>query len=504
MFKHRSLPVARLILLITLGLSALLLLPGQIAAQTVSAEPTQITVAGTRGDQMDRTLLLSVTSPITGVQVLILDMPRTDDAAALPTGAIVIGEITSTLAAGEFVVVPLRFDLRDGKSGEYNGSLRITYFADSFPGAVTVPLKVSIKDQPWGPFLTLLFGVAAATIISLYRARYQPVDEARVRVGKLRTRLNAEQEQMNGAFVRAITDQLQRAEYLLQSQKLDEGRPAVETAEQLMDRWFSNRSQWADLLAFEQRITARLDELNASPDFRRAMEKRIKEIDEQVLTMAPIDLQQQLETVANEIDTYLDLKTDCDNLVALQHAKAALIDDPTKQRIAAIQKRLANLSSAQSDPALVQDTQALISEVQSLQAPRSATLRDSTTAPVAPEVALKQADKIGKSPVLVLPTMSPTTRAQWEKLTAQLDRFFPAWRLASFQFASYAIAIIFLAGTGFNELYLNKATFGAQPWSDYLALLVWGFGSETSRASITGLARNLGVQTPDQQQGQNL
>jgi hypothetical protein len=39
-------------------------------------------------------------------------------------------------------------------------------------------------------------------------------------------------------------------------------------------------------------------------------------------------------------------------------------------------------------------------------------------------------------------------------------------------------------GSGFNQLYVENPTFGANPWKDYFALLAWGFGAEASRESI--------------------
>ena len=54
-------------------------------------------------------------------------------------------------------------------------------------------------------------------------------------------------------------------------------------------------------------------------------------------------------------------------------------------------------------------------------------------------------------------------------------------------------ALILLGGTGFNEVYLKKLTFGAELWSDYFALLVWGFGAEATRDSVTSTLRGWGT-----------
>ena len=64
-------------------------------------------------------------------------------------------------------------------------------------------------------------------------------------------------------------------------------------------------------------------------------------------------------------------------------------------------------------------------------------------------------------------------------------------RLAWFTWGGYLIAIILLVGTGFNQLYLAQAAFGANPWGDYFALFLWGFAAEASRAALTDVLRNL-------------
>jgi hypothetical protein len=58
-------------------------------------------------------------------------------------------------------------------------------------------------------------------------------------------------------------------------------------------------------------------------------------------------------------------------------------------------------------------------------------------------------------------------------------------RLKVFTVTSYIIAIVFLAGAGFSQLYVDKPTFGDNPWKDYFALMAWGFGAEATRDAVT-------------------
>ncbi len=63
-------------------------------------------------------------------------------------------------------------------------------------------------------------------------------------------------------------------------------------------------------------------------------------------------------------------------------------------------------------------------------------------------------------------------------------------RLRYFQWAGYAVALILLGLAGYNELYVTKATFGANPWADYATLFAWGFGAEATRAAVTDVVRS--------------
>jgi hypothetical protein len=85
-------------------------------------------------------------------------------------------------------------------------------------------------------------------------------------------------------------------------------------------------------------------------------------------------------------------------------------------------------------------------------------------------------------PFMIAPTVRPLSlEQQIEKASRQLRGFL--W-------ASYAIAITFLAGAGFNQLYADQPTFGAVPWRDYFSLLAWGFGAEATREAVTSSIRN--------------
>jgi hypothetical protein len=78
--------------------------------------------------------------------------------------------------------------------------------------------------------------------------------------------------------------------------------------------------------------------------------------------------------------------------------------------------------------------------------------------------------------------------------SAELGRSpWPRLRLWLFVIVSFLVGWLLLAGAGFNELYVQKATFGANMFGDYLVLFAWGFGAEASRDAVTALVRGWGL-----------
>ncbi len=74
-------------------------------------------------------------------------------------------------------------------------------------------------------------------------------------------------------------------------------------------------------------------------------------------------------------------------------------------------------------------------------------------------------------------------------------------RLRTFGIVAYVVAVVLLGLAGFIELYVDKATFGANAWSDYTALFAWGFGAEATRSAVTDLVRGWDVPFGGQQEG---
>ena len=113
-----------------------------VSAQTsVTATPSQLTIAGTRGETETRTLLLRATDPITGLHVIPLDLSRADGNAVLPADAIRVTLPTDEIAADTPLTFPVQVDLHGAPSGKFSGELLIDYHG----GSLTVPMTVTVK-----------------------------------------------------------------------------------------------------------------------------------------------------------------------------------------------------------------------------------------------------------------------------------------------------------------------------------------------------------------------
>ena len=99
---------------------------------------------------------------------------------------------------------------------------------------------------------------------------------------------------------------------------------------------------------------------------------------------------------------------------------------------------------------------------------------------------------------LPLPLKSPLSQPTKIRFSKVLHSSFLTLTsgLQLFSFAGYLTTIAFLAGTGFNQLYLQRSTFGADGLRDYFALLAWGFGAEATRSAVTNALRRTDESKP--------
>ncbi len=513
MLLGRALGARALLLCASVALCALL--PVLVGAQAVvGTNPLSVTVAATRGDVQERTILLDTSAPVTGLTVLISDLPRADNRAALPRSAVQVLSSTATITPGEHLSLPLRFDLAGAESGDYAGSLLVSYTSAGAPSTLTIPLRITVKDAPYVPLLLLIAGVVLASAISYYRSSVQPRDQAFIRSDGLRNQFGGLSGTAEaGSFVRAANLRLAQADRAIRNGKLEEAAPLLDDADNLLKKWLDNADDWTALVGRTTQIESGLAAQGVDDGlaFAPAFKKRLADLR---VSAASYDSPASYESAINDgaiapLNAFVAQRAKVAPLATLveqAQTKLKLLSAPGDlslnvqdyaAKVAAVQARLAKVTPDQPDAAIGDDADALFAAGQTLlpqiDPPRSANLNDLALDPdAARRAAMEKVQKI--SPTLYdMLSGAPAAAARTTDLRSEGGR--AERRQLAYNIARVGIAILFLAGAGFNELYVKNAFFGADRFADYLALLIWGFSAETSRAAITDLANRLGVST---------
>ena len=468
-------PAIRVLLTLVILTLGLLLAATADAQGGITITPSQLTVAGTRGAVETRTLLLRATDPITGLQILPLDLVRADGNAVLPASAVQAAPASDEIAAGGLLTVPVTFDLHGAPSGKFSGELLVSYHG----GVLTVPVTVTIRD-PWLlPLVVLVMGVGLGAGVSTYRGRGRPRDEVLVRVGQLRAQMRGDAD-LAEPFLARTEAHLVDVEAALQAEKWQDAQQAVEQAETAWVRWRKGRADWLAQLAYHVELAQRLEDLNPDAPYvqavRRGLEDTLRDVPD---LEGPDKLRERLDGLAQQINGYVRTRARLDELNALRNRLPADQAEQWQLKAQELQRRLDDLEpdDGTAHQTLQGEVEAAVIELDQLVAQCGE-----------PEVAVKGVRDLGATVLhLLAPAPSARPLAVEEQTTGARAR------LRLFTWASYGIAVALLAGAGFGELYVANATFGANAWGDYFALLAWGFGAEAARASIVEMVRGWGL-----------
>ncbi len=466
----------QLLLATVLTLSFGLFMVAAAGAQAgVTATPTQLTVAEMRGTTATRLLVLRATDLITDVQVIPLDLVRTDNAAVLPASTIQAVLPSNQIAAGGLLTVPVTLDLRSIPSGQFSGDLLINYSG----GSLTVPMTVTVKDKWPLPLIVLIVGVGLGIGVSVYRSQGRPRDAALVRVGQLRAQLQADAD-MGEPFRSRIEAGLVDVAAALQAENWETAQQALTQAETLLTKWQKGRTDWIAQLSHHAKLVKRLEILNKESAYlqtvRRALEDMARDAPE---LGAPDQLQKQLDDLTQEINNYLQLRTSLQQLDVLRNRLPPTQAAPWQRKVASLQRRLEELSP--SDATAYANLQSEMDQALAELAQLAEQAQTDETA--------KGLVSFGEPAQAELVDLPPTARPLNLEKSADAART----RLRWFTWISYLIAVLLLAGAGFGELYVARPTFGANVWGDYFALLAWGFGAEATRAAVTEMVRGWGL-----------
>lgn len=448
-----------------------------LSAQTdVNVEPTQLTVAGSRGEVKTRNLFLRTTAPIKNFQLIPMDLNRADGNSVFPAQAIIPQKNPVELSKPNELTFLVQFDLHKvPSSGEFSGKLRLSYQ----DGEQSVPVTVRVKDHWLLPLAVLLVGTGLGVGVSLYRTQGKPRDQIWMRVGQLRAQMQDDPDLIKAEpFQSRVEAQLVEVKMALQGERWAESQKALEQAELFWSKWNKGRSDWSIQLAYCHQLQQRLQDLNPNLPYiqtlRRSLENTVGDVPE---LDSPDQLRQRLEEIAQQLNRFLQLQTKIQQLQSLCSQLSTELAQPWLSQKEEFEQRLNNLLPSE----LTEDTDFEDKLEEAIAAMSKLVAKNSVVSKGLPKLTVTP-------PSSIVAPAPPVHALKWEKQMTNAGL-----RLRVFSIASYCVAVFFLAGAGFSELYVDKTTFGANPWKDYFALLAWGFGAEASREAIAKAVQNRGL-----------
>lgn len=419
-----------------------------------------------------RTLLIQATQTFTRVKFIPLDLARADGVEIIPASQVSTQWLTDTITANQPVTVPVTVDFRNASSGQFAGNLLLSHYN----GSQFIPLNVSVKD-PWlAPFAVLLLGVLLGVGVGAYRARGKPRDELRVRASQIRAALQAD-AQLAPGFAQALNGALALIDIGLQSDNVSEAQVALTRAGAIWKKWTAARANWLAQLAYQKEIAKRFEiggEFANPKGYTLALQRAVQDVADNAPDFEnPGKMRERLDALIAQLNKYLELQSVLDYMRNVCNKLGdAQIRQQWEAKLEQWQTRLEEQTLDQPNLGLEAEIKQERSALDKLYADQQKATGAKAAAAPEPQVVF-----VPSVPMLMRETETDAAKDA-------------AWRLQFFTIAGYAIAVALLAGIGFNELYITKATFGAQPWTDYFSLLVWGFGAEATRQSLTSLLQN--------------
>ena len=495
---------------LSLAFSLLGCLPAQpiLAQTTVIVTPEALTATGTRGETEPaiRTLAIRATEPVADLQIHALDLYSRDRDRVFPQSLITASTAIGSVEVGTMTTLPVTFNLQAAPSGEFQGSLLLSYSDNQ----VTVPITVRVKDAWYLPLALLILGVILGTTVSSYSRWGKTTDELTVGIETLRTQTQNDSE-IPPSFASGIAVHLSDAQLARDAKQMENARQSLNAAGGMWGKWFRERPEWLSTLQVGKELQSKLAEQLTTVSYAPCLQTIHSNLQTILDNVANLDnaaalgqdinrfsqqstqylrvlqqyrqFQQTLEELnpnaltPSDQETLQDMNSRADtwkeSLIALQPSDSG--DDPQLQTIGlaiAEANRVLNTLKQKAEDSV---------PVDGLREFKAGKGKATTETSPPSEVAMPQA-AVTETPVAAF-----DDTFVFNGISALIKN--PKQRLQLFAIAGYLTTIGFLAGTGFNQLYLENPTFGSSGLRDYFALLAWGFGAEATRSAITNALR---------------
>jgi len=443
-------------------------------------DPTQITMKATQGTNVVRRVVLHEAtngSPLTKVQSLAQDLVAIDGAGVLAASQINVSLPSQQIAGGGFLTATVNINLQGAPAGTYTGNL--LFFAEH--GApLALPMTVNVRHGWFWPFIVMLLGVGLGVILTGYQTRGKVRDQSIIRLAALRQAIQ-DDAQLKDFFGSRLMPTLEDAEATLRRENWDAATASLDQAELYVRRWRANRAAWLDQFQYlREKLMPRI-EGNAIV-LRKLQQQAATILAEAADYAAPLELRAKLfdiETVLVEFET---VKRRIETVGELR--KNSPVDAASKETW-----RLSEVAFTELLESTLTDSpewQQLKTEIETLRQTiitesRSATPSGAAAMPRGMVETIKEALLPAG---LLLPDVQAISYTSGEEARRRLQNF--GW-------ITYALGGLLLAGAGYSTLYIGNPIFGASAIADYLSLLAWGLGAQTTFASVADLLIKWGI-----------
>ncbi|WP_157871779.1 hypothetical protein [Gloeothece verrucosa] len=451
------------------------------AQAEIVVSPKTVTINGTRGETITRTIAVRTSEEINDVKAIALDAFSADNSVVLPSAAIEITTPPTQISVNELTSFPLRLNLQSAPSGEFTGEILLTYTG----GEKSIPLIVRVKD-PWLlPLMTLLVGIAISMAVSAYSSEGKLSDEVTLSLKNISTQIDSDKAEARSFWSRA-------AMYLTIAKQAQDGKQFVlaqtelDKAKAVWNKWLEQRPNWLIQFRYYDSLRQRLEQ----NDLKNSSALYVQEINrdlEQTLQNSPDlstpdKLKQRFDELSKQLNRYIRLKLQLEKLKGLIAVLEGEQRYEWEDKADDLTQRSQILLPSQDDEAqkLEDEINTSIEKVRELGANAAETFK-SVDGNIELGLVLQPPSVKGAKPqeVFGIFPIWQAVASLWQTANGRLRLFY---------LSSYLISFIVLAGGGFNQLYWTKSTFGANGWGDYFALLAWGFGAEATRKVVTQVA----------------
>jgi hypothetical protein len=479
------------------------------AQAKVLVTPEAVIVNGVRGNKAPETRTLSVraTAPISNLRVNAFDLYNAERDRVFPKGLITVPNRIPPIAVDQPQDLPVTFSWQEAPSGEFLGNLVITQQGTE----LLVPITVRVKDGWLWPLVLLVGGVILGTTVSSYSRWGRGTDEVTANLERLQRQVESEQT-FPASFKSRILMHLVDAKTARDSKKLEAAQQAIVEAETLWNRWFRQQLDWTTALENGDALKHRLSQLPFLDTETRYIQFIQRDLNKALMQVvdynSPQELSEKIELLSRQEAFFQNVSR---QFLRLQFSLAQFDPSPLEpalqkefqvlqQKVGELRRQLNTLPpSDQPEQAELKDAETAIHEMTDALKGLQERARENLPADRLPKFQIGAEKNVILPPQPIPPSVAPSSEAAEVIPSAIEDNPVlhlipivipnPNRRLQVFSFATWLITVAFLSGIGFNQLYLNRPTFGADRPRDYFSLLAWGFGAEATRSVVTNALR---------------